>query len=170
MIRLEQWPYNAAEQLNLLYSQTDQSGCLVRLPVPLPYENTVRYINGIRQNEMDGRPFLCRAVYEDDTCIGKIELTRYEDMSAEIDIILRKEWCHQGFGTEALRQMIELVRAMDWCVRIHAYVDTSNIAAGKLFAKSGFAIGGFFNADVLTSENGEYVMVKKRGCEMILDI
>ena len=170
MIRLEQWPYNAAEQLSLLYAQADQSGCLVQLPVPLPYENTVRYISGIQHNEMDGKPFLCRAIYEDDICIGKIELTRYEDMTAEIDIILRREWCHQGFGSEALWQMIELVRSTGWCTRIHAYVDTSNIAAGKLFAKNGFAIGGFFNADVLTNVNSEYVMVKKRGCEMILDI
>ena len=95
MIHLEQWPQNTEEALIDLYRDTDQSLCLVRVNTDAK-EQTDNYIRIIETGDNEGKPFLCQAVYLDERLIGKAELTRYEDDSAELDIVLRSEYCGKG--------------------------------------------------------------------------
>lgn len=165
MIELKPWPLSY-EAMNTLYSNADQSHCLVQLPVPLERANTFRYLQAVQSENSNGKPFLCRSIWLDEQLIGKIELSRYESYDAELDIILRKEFCHQGYGREALLVMEQLVREQEWCRSIYAYVDTENIAAGKMLAACGYEIGRFFSADVMIPSGGQYILRTRRGCEM----
>lgn len=165
MITLKPWPLSY-EAMNSLYAQSDQSFCLVQLPVPLDKANTFRYLRAVQSQNADGKPFLCRSIQLDEQLIGKIELSRYETMDAELDIILKKDFCFKGYGREALRQMEELVKEMNWCRSVYAYVDTGNIPAAKMLAGSGYEIGRFFSADVMIPDQGSYILKTRRGCEM----
>ncbi len=165
MIELKPWPLSY-EAMNTLYASADQSQCLVQLGIPLDRANTFRYLQSVNAGESNGKPFRAYAVMLDETLIGKIELSRYESGDSELDIILKKQYCHQGYGSQALRLLEEMVRKENWCRSIYAYVDTANIPAGRLLASNGYEISRFFSADVMIPQQGNYVMRTRRGCEM----
>ncbi len=170
MITLRQWPHGSRELLNELYAECDQSMCLVRLPVPLPKEETDRYMHIIETGNNQGRPFLCFGIYLDDRLIGKTELTRYEEGSAEADIIIQRDYCSKGYGTQALQELISTARAEEWCERIIAYIDLQNRAALKLFAKAGFQKGRTFRADVAVYEQGSLRVETHSGLECVKEL
>lgn len=165
MIELKTWPLSY-EAMNTLYADSDQSKCLVQLPVPLDKANTFNFLKAVNTGNSNGHPFLCRAIMLEDRLIGKIELSRYDSYDSELDIILLKEECSKGYGREALKLLEEEVKQKEWCRSIYAYVDTENIAAGKMLAACGYEIGRFFTADVMIPHEGSYVIKSRRGCEM----
>jgi RimJ/RimL family protein N-acetyltransferase len=109
MIRLEKFPYLRKEPLEELYAEADQSFCLVHLPVPLPLNSTRKYLLAVRRELADGKPFLCYAIVLDDQIIGKIEVTKDHNDDAELDLIMKTAYANQGYGTEALRQLKDLL-------------------------------------------------------------
>lgn len=165
MISLKPWPLSY-EAMNSLYAHADQSKCLVQLIVPLERSNTFRYLQAVQSGVSNGKPFLCRAIMLDDTLIGKIELSRYESYDSELDIILRKEYCAKGYGAAALKLLEDEVSKSGWCRSIYAYVDTENIAAGKMLAQNGYELTRFFSADVMIPYEGSYILKTRRGAEM----
>ena len=165
MISLKPWPLSY-EAMNSLYARADQSKCLVQLIVPLERANTFRYLQAVQSGFSNGKAFLCRAIMLDDTLIGKIELSRYESFDSELDIILQKEYCAKGYGKAALKLLEEEVKESGWCRSIYAYVDTENIAAGKMLAASGYELTRFFSADVMIPYEGSYILKTRRGAEM----
>ncbi|MBR4164111.1 MAG: GNAT family N-acetyltransferase [Solobacterium sp.] len=170
MIELKKWSDVSHEALEDLYENVDQSRCLVQLMVPLPKEQTEKYINAIQTGIVDDKPFLCFAITLDDKIIGKTELSRYPNNAAEIDIVLKKEYTGKGYGAEAIQQLYTYVQKTSWCNAIYAYVSTENIPAGKLFARAGYALGRPFQADVMVPVDGNYRMETKKGYEFIIDV
>ena len=164
MIRLVSWNYTKKD-LEDLYAHTDQSHCLVALPIPLPEQKTEQYMQALQAGTVNGKTFLCFGILSDDTLIGKIDLFRSDDMSAELDIVIRREYTGQGNGTEALRQLLYRLNVTGWCFSIHAYTDSENIPAGKAFRKAGFHPSRRFKADVVTEHEGIYKMKNVLGIE-----
>lgn len=170
MIRLEKWPYLRKEPLEELYAQADQSFCLVHLPVPLPLNSTRHYLLAVRRELADGKPFLCYAVYLDDQIIGKIEVTKDPDEDAELDLILKTAYVRQGYGTEALRQLKDLLVEKHWCKRITAYVNADNQAMIAVLNKNDFTEGRPFQADVVVPQAGTYRLQTVKGQEYICEL
>lgn len=170
MIVVLPWPADDAASLEQLYAEVDQQYCLVALPVPLPESKTAQYLNAIRIGETNGLPLLCLAVMHDEGIIGKIDLFRSPDQSAEIDIVLKQRFTHQGYGTEALRQAIAMIRQIHWCTSIHAYIRQDNLPAVKLMEASGFTANRRFKADIMKEENGLYQLSVVQGIEYVLQL
>ena len=170
MIALKKWTDVHHDALENLYENVDQSRCLIQLMVPLPKEQTEKYIHAIQTGIVDGKPFLCFAITLDDEIIGKTELSRYPNNAAEIDIVLQKEYTGKGYGTKALQQLYTYVQKTSWCNAIYAYVSSENIPAGKMFARAGYALGRPFQADVMVPVDGNYRMETKKGYEFIIDV
>ena len=170
MIVVLPWPADDAASLEQLYAEVDQQYCLVALPVPLPESKTAQYLEAIRIGETNGLPFLCMAVMHDEGIIGKIDVFRSPDQSAEIDIVLKQRFTHQGYGTEALRQMIALLRQIRWCTSIHAYIRQDNIPAVKLMETAGFSAGRRFKADIMKEDKGIYQLSVVQGIEYVLEL
>lgn len=166
MIELKPWLLRY-EVMNDLYRRVDQSHCLVQIPVPLEKENTFRYLKAVQTGTSNGKDLLVRAIYLDDSLIGKIELSRYKNRAAELDIVIVKEHTSKGYGKQALQKLEEEVKETDWCTGIYAYVDTANLACGKMLAGCGYSIGRFFNASIMVPQSGSYVFGERRGCEML---
>lgn len=169
MIRLEQWPYTRKEPLADLYENADQSLCLVQLPLPLSISETRNYLRAVRTESVSGRAFICCAVYADSELIGKIEASRDEEGEAELDLILKRQYAGRGYGTEALRQFLALLKEKDWHQRMTAYVNRDNIAMIRILEKNGFARTREFTADVMVPTDGKYVMKTIRGYEYLRD-
>ena len=165
MIELRDWQLSY-EVMNSLYHKVDQSHCLVQLAVPLERANTFRYLQAVQAGNSNGKPFIAKGIWLDGTLIGKIELSRYDSMDAELDIVIAKEYCSKGYGRQAVALLEQMVRKTGWCRSIYAYVDTANIPAGKMLAACGFEIGRFFSADVMVPYEGTYAIKTARGCEM----
>lgn len=169
MITLRQWPEDAEEALRGLYRDVDQSRCLVAVNTDSP-EQTKKYIHIIRSGDNEGRPFICRAVYLDDLLIGKAELTAYSDGSAELDIVIRREYTGKGIGARAVTELAEEAAGTKFCGKIRAYVSSDNIPAGRMLMKTGFKPVRKFRADIMTPGGNDYKLQEKTGYEFILDI
>lgn len=169
-VRLESWNPDDREALEDLYANTDQQHCLVQILVPLMEPQTSRYLQAVRDHEVDGKPFICFAVIEQDKIIGKIELTRSYGEKAELDLVIRKEYMHQGYGYEALRLLITTVSGERWCSHIFAYTVTDNEAMIALLEKCGFRKGRRFKADVMVPYGGMFTMMEKTGIEYFLQV
>jgi len=165
MIELREWQLSY-EVMNSLYYKVDQSKCLVQMAVPLDRPNTFRYLQAVQAGVSNGKALYVRGIWLDDVLIGKAELNRYDSYDAELDIVIASRYCSKGYGKEVMELLEEEVRESGWCRSIFAYVDTSNIAAGKMLAKCGFEAGRFFSADVMIPYEGTYVLKTARGCEM----
>ncbi len=167
MIHLEKWPYLRKNELEDLYANADQSHCLVRLPVPLPLSSTRNYMRAVRTESTNGRPFLCFAVYLDDQVIGKIEASKDEEENGETDLILKQAYTGKGYGTEAMKQFLQLLAEKQWCRSLAAYTDRDNTAMIRLLEKTGFDKGRGFAADVMIPDYGTYTMKTVRGIEYV---
>jgi RimJ/RimL family protein N-acetyltransferase len=165
MIELREWQLSY-EVMNSLYYKVDQSKCLVQMAVPLERAGTFRYLQAVQAGISNGKALYVRGIWLDGVLIGKAELSRYETGDAELDIVIASPYCAKGYGAEAMRLLEEEVKKSGWCRSIYAYVDTSNIAAGKMLAKCGFEAGRFFSADVMIPYEGTYAIKTARGCEM----
>ncbi|MBQ9154995.1 MAG: GNAT family N-acetyltransferase [Solobacterium sp.] len=168
MITLDQWPSPGRYELEKLYSEVHQKYCLVQLAVPLEENATQRYLQGIHTGVIDDKQLLCRAVRLDDQIIGKIDLNRYPAGAAEIDIVIAAAHTGNGYGAEALRQIISYVSEQKWCTAMHAYVHAENMHARKLFLKTGFRPGRRFQADVMIPGKNGYRFKTVDGYEYIL--
>ena len=157
------------EWLNDLYEQTDQTFCLNQIPLPLEEAFSRNYFLAVRTGRNGGFPFLAFALTLGKQEIGKAELTLQEDGRAELDLILKREFCHRGYGSEALRKLIEKAKEVHFCMGIAAYVNEDHAVMKKLLENAGFVKGRGFTADVLTPEGGAYRMKEVRGREYILD-
>ena len=62
MIELKKWTDVRHDTLENLYENVDQSKCLIQLMVPLPKEQTEKYITAIQTGIVDDKPFLCFAM------------------------------------------------------------------------------------------------------------
>ena len=169
MIELKPWPADR-EMMNLLYSESDQSRCLVQIAVPLEETSTAAYLEAVRNGYSNGRKLIAREIVLDGEMIGKIEVTVGEDGEAELDIVIRSQFCTKGYGREAVRMFVQQLRNEQIVFRIAAYVDTGNIPAGRMLASCGFLPARFFRADVLVPYQGKYIVSERRGCEMILEM
>ena len=163
---LEKWP-DSYDLLNDLYASADQSHCLVRLPVPLPGEQTEGYLKIIREEQNEGRPFHCFAIKLSGTVIGKAELTCDPDGTAEMDIILKKEYCGKGYGTAAVNLLCEMAQENRWCRQVEAYADSENLPALNMLAKAGFRRYRSFRADVMSGSERTYRIEQRKGYEYI---
>ena len=162
-------PWNPDDCVNLeeLYANADQTHCLVCLRLPLEKDATVRYLEGVRRKEIDGNPFYCYAVMLEDRIIGKIELTVQEDRFGELDVILRRDCCGKGNGTQAVRSMIALAAKKQWCRGITAYTDAENAAIQAVLEKNGFQKQRRFQADVLVPSGNTYYLRPCDGIEYV---
>lgn len=149
MISLHELPIRY-EELNRLYEHCDQKYCLNALPTPLDEMMTRSYFLMVRTGRNNGNPFLCRGIFLDGTLIGKIELTKEEDGSAELDLIMDQAYENRGYGSEALRRMIDLSKDTGFCDSICAYVQEENEAMKRVLEKNGFEAVRPFKADVMT--------------------
>lgn len=163
MITLNSLPINY-EVLNDLYEHTDQSFCLNRVAVPLDEDSTRNYFLAVRSGINNGMPFDAKGIFLDGKLIGKAERTIYEDGSAELDLIIRKEYCGNGYGTEALNRF--LTQAAQ-CTSFCAYIESSNLPAARVLEKSGFHAKRNFLADVMTPQSGTYALRTVEGTEYI---
>ena len=164
MIELKPFPIRY-EALNDLYEHTDQSCCLNRVAVPLEEATTRGFFLAVRTKNNGGLPFDCRGIYLDGKLIGKIELTRYEDYSAELDLILETEYTGNGYGKEALEQFQNDLRKTGWAQCITAYVKADHKRMIRVLEKTGFEPTRAFAADVMTPQNGTYVLRTVNGIE-----
>lgn len=169
MIILTNWPDETEKTLMELYENVDQSNCLVTVNIS-SHQQTENYIRIIKSGDNDGKPFLCRAVCLDDQLIGKAELTRYDDNSAELDIVLRREYCGRGYGTKAVVDLVYTVIGMNWCSKIRAYVSAANKPAGRMLMKVGFKPLRKFKADIMVPAENTYSLKEQDGYEFILEI
>ncbi len=157
------------EWLSDLYEQVDQTFCLNQIPLPLDEAFSRNYFLAVRTGRNNGFPFLAFAVTSGKKGLGKAELTRQEDGRAELDLILKQEFCHQGYGTQALQRLIEKAKEDRFCNGIAAYVNEEHTAMKKLLENAGFKKGRQFTADVLTPGGGAFRVKEVRGREYTLD-
>ena len=157
------------EWLNELYEQVDQTYCLNQIPLPLEESFSRNYFLAVRTGNNGGNPFLSYAIVLGNKEIGKGELTLQEDGRAELDLILKREFCHLGYGSQALRELIEKAKAEGFSKGISAYVNKDHTAMKKLLEKAGFEKGREFLADVLTPSDSSFRMKEVRGLEYTLD-
>lgn len=155
------------EELNDLYAAVDQSCCLNSVPVPLDEAMTRSFFLAVRTGNNNGEPFRCQAVVLNGTIIGKVELTKHDETTAELDLILRKDYANQGNGTAALEQLIRQIADDHWCSVIEAYVRSDNEAMKRVLAKNHFVKGRTFQADVVTPVNGSYTLRSVTGEEYV---
>ncbi len=167
MIILRRWPDHSEEMLNDLYAHVNQKYCLTRLTCPLPPEATERYLQAVRTGFVNGKPFVCFLILLDDIPIGKTELTRYENGIAEVDIVIREEYTGNGYGREAMRQLLNYVDEAGWCSGVSAYIDKDNAHARRMFLRAGFRQTRGFEADIMTPVNGKYVLKTRTGYEYL---
>ena len=111
--------------------------------------------------------FAVKGIYLDQKLIGKIERTVYEGGSAEIDLIIRNEYCGKGYGTEALRQFLALPETLEECTSFCAYIDSNNKPAARVLEKTGFEAKRKFLADVVTPQAETYTLRTVEGTEYI---
>ncbi len=164
MISIQKWSGDRTA-LEDLYAHTDQSCCLVSLPVPLPKEKSEKYLDVIRSGDNDGKPFLCFEILEDGERIGKIDLTRCENGTAELDIIIRREYTDLGYGKKAMALFLAEISRIGWCDSIHAYCDKENTAVRNLLGSCGFTAVRPFRADVAAEKNGRWYLKEVSGIE-----
>ena len=169
MIRLEKWPTQRMDALKELYEHADQSHCLVRIRVPLDVSATRNYFRAIRSENVNGKPFLCYAIHLDDAIIGKIEASKDIEEDGELDLILKKEYSLQGYGTEALRQFMKMLEEKQWCRRMTAYVDSENKAMIRVLEKNGFEKKRNFCADVMAPSGNAYSLRIVAGSEYVYE-
>lgn len=170
MITLKPWPSQQVQPLNDLYLDVDQSNCLVTLQVPFPMPQTQSYLDAIHHGYVEDKPFLCFAIEQDDTIVGKIELTKYPNEDAEVDLVIKKSYSQQGIGTQAMLQLQQYVQQHHWCKAIHAYVDANNKAMCALLTKTNFQPVRRFKADVMVPIDGKYQLKEVPGIAYIYQV
>ena len=166
-VKLKPFPASDSTALNELYAHVNQRYCLVQLPVPLPEEETARYLEVIRTGNNNGQPFVCFGIYVEDDLIGKIELTRQDDGDAELDVIIRDSETGKGYGTEALQILLREVYRRGWCRAVYAYAAKDNSHARRMLAHAGFRQMRTFHADVMRWDHGTYRVEPQTGYEYI---
>ncbi len=166
MITLEPLPINY-EILNELYAASDQSLCLNKVSVPLDEDMTRAYFSAVRSGINCGMLFDAKGIYLDGRLIGKIERTVDEEGCAEIDLMIVKDCCGQGHGTEALRQFLNLTETKISCETFSAYIERDNSAAARVLEKNGFEAKRKFLADVVTPQADAYALRTVEGMEYI---
>ncbi|MBR2991541.1 MAG: GNAT family N-acetyltransferase [Solobacterium sp.] len=166
-VLLEPWPYPGESELRELYSAVDQKYCLVQLPVPLPAAETRKYLAMIHAGGNEERSLLTRAVIVDGILAGKIELSGTGE-DTELDIVLRKDMTGKGYGSEALRLLVDEIRNNALYPCITAYVHKENIHARRMFAKAGMRQIRPFRADILIPSGGQYRLKETEGYEYLL--
>ena len=79
--------------------------------------------------------------------IGLIDMMNYEPQHhrAEVGIVIREPFRHQGFGTEALEQLKQYARDIVHLHQLFAYVDMENEESLRLFQKAGFERSAILN-------------------------
>ncbi|MBO7703846.1 MAG: GNAT family N-acetyltransferase [Solobacterium sp.] len=164
MIALKPFPIRY-EALNDLYEHTDQSFCLNRVAVPLDEDTTRGYFLSVRTESNQGMPFCSYGIFRNDELIGKCELTRYEDGSAEADLIIRSDQVNHGYGKEALALLLKEAETNGFCECITAYIREDNIAAKHIFEQNGFEQTQSFLADVVSPDGREYRITTVKGSE-----
>ena len=148
-----------------IYANVNQENCLVQLKTPLPTDQLQQYLQAIEVGKVKDKPFICFGIYQDDAVVGKIELSRYEDGSAELDLVLKEEYCNQKIGREALNQLEEYVKENFWCKRIVAYVNEENEAMIHLLNACKYIETKPFKADIMVLNEGEYQLKTIQGIE-----
>lgn len=166
MITLGPLPINY-EELNDLYAGTDQCFCLNRVALPLDEDATRAYFSAVRSGVNDGMLFDAKGIYLKGKLIGKIERTVDENGCAEIDLIIVKEHCGKGYGTEALKQFLDLTETKVICDSFCAYIEADNTAAARVLEKNGFEAKRSFLADVVTPQADTYTLRTVKGTEYI---
>lgn len=169
-VQLKKWEGDVGSQLEDLYEQVDQSKCLVTLSIPLSKEKLENFIQAIQQEVVEGKAFQSFAIWVEEEMIGKIELTRYENRTSELDLVIKEAYCGKGYGTEAVKLLLQFVQAENWCTSIHAYVDESNQEVIHMLWKNGFQKGRSFQADISMEQEGTYYFQVKKGVEMIWNL
>ena len=164
-VKLKPFPAADSTALNELYAHVNQRYCLVQLPVPLPEEETARYLEVIRTGNNNGQPFVCFGIFMEDSLIGKIELTRQDDGDAELDVVIRDSETGRGYGTEALQILLREVYRRGWCRAVYAYAARDNSHARRMLAHAGFRQMRTFQADVMRWDHGTYRLEPQTGYE-----
>ena len=77
---------------------------------------------------------------EEGTAVGLIDMMNYEPQHhrAEVGIVIREPYRHQGLGAAALEQLKEYAREIIHIHQLFAYIDTANEESLRLFQKAGF--------------------------------
>ena len=83
-----------------------------------------------------------RLIIENDEqqSVGIIDLVNFEPQHhrAEVGIVIREPFRHQGLGAEALEQLKQYARDIVHLHQLFAYVDMENEESLQLFLKAGF--------------------------------
>ena len=168
MIALKPWPYLNRKALEDLYESSSQTHCLVQIPVPLPKEETRRYLQAIRTQMVDDKPFVCFAIMKE--LIGKIEASRYPSNIAEADLILKDIYRKQGYGSIAMGLFLNWMQENSWCKAVGVYIADENIDAIHLLESTGFQRTRTFYSDSLMYHEGNYQIKTVKGSEYLIKI
>ena len=130
------------EDLELLY-QIENNPALWKVGVTnVPYS---RYLLRDYLARATGDIFTDRQVRlvvenEEGTAIGLIDMMNYEPQHhrAEVGIVIREPYRHQGLGAAALEQLKQYAREIIHIHQLFAYVDTANEESLRLFQKAGY--------------------------------
>ena len=74
------------------------------------------------------------------TTVGLVDLQDFapRHLRAEVGIVIRRQWRHQGYGLAALTALQQYARDVLHLHQLYAYVDGDNEASCQLFASAGF--------------------------------
>ena len=157
------------EDLDNLYKDVNQEYCLVALPVPFDEGKANVYIEAIETGKVNNKEIISCGIYEDEELIGKVELTKIEDI-AELDLVIKEEYVNKGYGKEAIRYIEDIVCESKWCKKIEAYVNIENKKMIAVLEASNYLKGNNFKADIMKEHNGLYQLTTITGIEYYKEI
>lgn len=103
---------------------------------------TIRNIEEMIRNEDYNGDFY-RAVLLDDKVVGHVQVARQAGVwnsDGHVGCMIVREACHQGVGTEAVRQMVEMAFSRRNYKRLTAVVYHPNRASARVVEKNGFTL------------------------------
>ena len=131
------------EDLEVLYTLENDTTLWDISSVNVPYS---RYLlkqfiaKGTHDIYTDGQLRLMIESVEEGTVVGMAHLVDFKarHMSAEIGIVLAKDYRNRGYGTEVLELMEKYVQEFLHLRQLYSYVSVKNTASVKLFLKAGY--------------------------------
>lgn len=166
MIRLVRWN-RGIDELEDLYSRIDQRFCLVQIRVPLDMISTERYAEGLRTGMIGENALFSCAIEAEGITAGKIEVTVDERRIGELDIVIDASMTSKGYGSEALRMFLAMLKEKQICRGVAAYVNDDNAPMIRILEKNGFKPNRRFQAEALDTSNGIYAVKTVSGTEYI---
>lgn len=157
-----------ADDLNDLYKEVNQDVCLVSLPIPLEESKASAYVEAIEKGRVGERELLSYGIYEENELIGKIEVTKIDEV-AELDLVIKEKYENFGFGKGALKEFLSIINEINYCEKIEAFVRSDNTKMIKVLEANFFNRGREFKADIMKEHEGIYQLMTVNGYEYFIE-